>query len=136
MNTSGMNIASPTQRHVFLRDMVLAASIGIYPHEHGNTQRIRVNVDLAVDDDPAQHGIDRLDRIVSYEQVAEAVRRLVGEGHVKLVETLAERIAATCLQDHRVTLVRVRVEKLDVFADAASAGVEVARARALCPPTE
>jgi dihydroneopterin aldolase len=44
-----------------------------------------------------------------------------------LVETLAERLAAFCLKDSRVVAVRVRVEKLDVFADAASVGVEIVR---------
>ena len=131
-----MTLATPTTRHVFLRDMILTASIGIYPHEHGAPQRIRVNVDLAIDDDPAQHGIDRLDRVVSYEHVAEAVRHLASAGHIKLVETLAERIATACLQDRRVALALVRVEKLDVFADAASAGVEVAVARPDCPPLD
>ena len=41
----------------------------------------------------------------------------------------AERIARACLADSRVRLARVRVEKLDVFPDAVSAGVEVERTR-------
>ena len=44
-----------------------------------------------------------------------------------LVETLAERLAGICLQDPRVRSARVRVEKLDVFADAVSVGVEIER---------
>lgn len=116
-------------RHVFLRDMLLQAHIGVYPHEHASAQRVRVNVDLGVQDDPATDGTDRLDRVVNYERVAEAVRRIAGAGHILLVETLAERIANACLDDPRVATARVRVEKLDVFPDAAAAGVEVERAR-------
>ena len=130
----GLQHGSPRHgflRHVFLRDMLLQASIGVYPHEHDAPQRVRINVDLMVDEDPATDGADRLDRVLNYEVVADAVRTIVGAGHVKLVETLAERIAAACLLDGRVARVRVRVEKLDVFADAASAGVEVERARTL-----
>ena len=62
-----------------------------------------------------------------YEKIADGVRAIVGQGHVKLVETLAENIAGVCLMDKRVHSLRVRVEKLDVFADAASAGVEIER---------
>ena len=120
-------IAGPGVRHVFLRDMMLMASIGVYPHEHGGAQRVRVNVDLAVRD-PGD-GDDRLERVVDYERVAEAVRAIVGAGHVKLAETLAERIAAACLGDARIERARVRVEKLDVFPDVASVGVEVERGR-------
>ena len=116
-------------RKVFVRDMMLMAHIGIYAHEHTGAQRVRVNVELDAIDDPATDGVDRLDRVVNYEAVAEAVRRIVGAGHVKLVETLAERIAASCLDEARVVRVRVRVEKLDVFEDAGSAGVEVERGR-------
>jgi dihydroneopterin aldolase len=59
--------------------------------------------------------------------VADTVRAIVASGHVRLVETLAERIAEACLTDRRVHVARVRVEKLDIFADATSAGVEIER---------
>jgi dihydroneopterin aldolase len=127
-------------RHVFLRDMVLQASIGVHPPEHEAPQRVRINVDLGVEDDGARPlsrvamsrngvGRDELPRVVDYEQIANDVRRIVASGHVRLAETLAERIAETCLTDNRVRLARVRVEKLDVFPDSASAGVEIERRR-------
>jgi 7,8-dihydroneopterin aldolase/epimerase/oxygenase len=118
-----------TLRHVFLRDLVLSASIGIYPHEHAARQRVRINVDLGVPDDGPPVGRDELSRVVDYEKVADSVRAIVASGHVRLVETLAERIAAACLTDPRVQLARIRVEKLDIFPDAVSAGVEIERFR-------
>lgn len=114
-------------RHVFVRDMVLPASIGVYAHEHAAKQRVRINVDLGVDDTPEAIGADELPRVVDYEKVANSVRAIVAAGHVRLAETLAERIATACLVDKRVRLARIRVEKLDIFADAASAGVEIER---------
>jgi dihydroneopterin aldolase len=126
-------LSGPGIRHVFVRDMVLSASIGIYPHEHRDRQRVRINVDLAVDDETAQAGgivgPDELNRVVNYEKIVAAVRAIVGSGHTRLVETIAERIAEACLLDARVRTARIRVEKLDIFADAVSAGVEVERLR-------
>jgi len=122
-------------RHVFLRDMVLSASIGIYAHEHTTPQRIRINVDLGVTDDGAlpmsraSVGRDELARVVDYEALAINVRRICSSGHVNLVETLAERLAEAALEDERVIYARITVEKLDIFADAASAGVAVERRR-------
>lgn len=133
MNTQRLASASRGLRHVFLRDMILRASIGVHPPEHETPQRVRINVDLAVEDDGAlplsrrRVGRDELSRVVDYEQIANAVRGIVASGHVRLAETLAERIAESCLADPRIHLARVRVEKLDVFADAASAGVEIER---------
>ena len=121
---SGDGMAGPGIRHVFLRDMVLLAAVGVYPHEHDSKQRVRINVDLAVRE---SGGGDRLERVLDYEALANAVRGLVSAGHVKLVETLAERIAEACVRDARVERARVRVEKLDVFADMAAVGVEVER---------
>jgi dihydroneopterin aldolase len=65
--------------------------------------------------------------VVDYEALVEQVRQLVGSRHVSLVETLAEHIAELCLDDPRVRLARVRVEKLDAIADAAAVGVEILR---------
>jgi dihydroneopterin aldolase len=138
MQTAPIASVSRSLRHVFIREMVLQASIGVHAHEHDAPQRIRLNIDLAVEDDslaaasraaPAKPGRDELSRVVDYEQVANSIRALVASGHVRLVETLAERLAESCLLDPRVQLARVRVEKLDVFPDVASVGVEIERRR-------
>ena len=123
--------ASRGLRHVFLRDMILAASIGVHAFEHQAPQRIRINIDLAVDDaGDAAAGRDELSQVVDYERIAGDVRAIVASRHVRLVETLAERLAASCLADPRVKQARVRVEKLDIFADTAAVGVEIERIRA------
>ncbi len=145
MNERPLADARQAQRHVFLRDMVLSASIGVHEFEHEARQRVRINVDLAVDDELAPAagkltrgaasrpmvGSDQLSRVVDYEQIANAVRAIVAMGHVRLIETLAERIAESCLEDARVRLARVRVEKLDIFADMTSVGVEIERRASL-----
>jgi 7,8-dihydroneopterin aldolase/epimerase/oxygenase len=55
------------------------------------------------------------------------VERICNQGHVNLVETLAENIAAKCLKDKRLQSARVRVEKSDILEDAESVGVEIKR---------
>jgi dihydroneopterin aldolase len=116
-------------RHVFVRDLDVASRIGVHAHERAAPQRVRVNLDLAVEDAPPAN--DQLREVVDYDAVVEAVRRVAGGDHVQLVETLAERIAEACFVDHRVVSARVRVEKLDVFPDC-SAGIEIERLR---PPS-
>jgi len=113
-------------RHVFVHDLVLPAHIGVHGHEHGRTQRVRINLDLSVQEGPAAIG-DELANVVCYEHIIDDIRAIVAAGHVRLVETLAERIADMCLADRRVSIARVRVEKLDVMPDADSVGVEIER---------
>ena len=115
-------------RCLFVRNMVLDARIGVFEHEQGVTQRIRVNVMFGVPDSASlEVGADDLARTVSYERVVLLVRELVGQGHIALVETLAERIAAGVLAEKRVRITRVSIEKLDIFDDAESVGVEIER---------
>lgn len=120
--------AARSVRHVFIRDLALDAHIGVHRHEHGRSQPIRVNVDLAVAE-TAGRVDDRLADVVCYEAIARRIRTIVAEGHVKLVETLAEYVAQACLEDARVLAVRVRIEKLAALEGAASVGVEIERTR-------
>ncbi len=119
--------ASRSLRHVFVRDLELDARVGVYDHEKKVSQRVRINLDLAVHEDvnPA----DDLGNVVCYEAIANGVRGIVHDGHVNLVETLAERIAEFCLEDPRVQTARVRVEKLHAIPDATSVGIEIERMR-------
>ncbi|HEX3064929.1 MAG TPA: dihydroneopterin aldolase [Candidatus Polarisedimenticolia bacterium] len=113
------------ESHVFVRDLMMTAKIGLHQHERLAEQRVRINLDLTVADNPAID--DDYDNVVCYGGLVTGVRRVIGAGHVNLAETLAERIAAMCLEDRRVLSARVRVEKLDVFPEAASVGVEIER---------
>ena len=113
-------------RHVFIHDMVIDCSIGIYTHEKEHEQRVRINLDLAVGE--GDHLInDDIRNVISYEDMAKGVEAIIAAGHINLVETLAENIAEMCLLDKRVFSARVRVEKLDIIASAESVGVEIER---------
>jgi 7,8-dihydroneopterin aldolase/epimerase/oxygenase len=115
-------------RHVFVRDLALKALIGIYEHEKKKPQRIIVNIDLSVQESPGKMA-DEISHVVSYEIIAKKVESVIAEGHVNLVETLCEKIAASCLKDKRVMAARVRVEKPDIIKNAKSVGVEIERGR-------
>jgi 7,8-dihydroneopterin aldolase/epimerase/oxygenase len=113
---------------MFIRDLVLEARIGVYPHERKAPQRVRFNIDMRVREHPGPLD-DDLAKVLSYDTVIAGVRRLLAAGHINLVETLAESVAQICLADSRVTSVKVAVEKLDIEAAASGVGVEIERRR-------
>ena len=116
----------PNIRHVFIRDLVIPALIGVHKHEKDGQQNIRINLDMEVPE--AESSIkDRLSDVVCYEEIVDGIREIVNTGHINLVETLAEKIAARILTDQRIERVRVKIEKLDIFADASSVGIEIER---------
>jgi dihydroneopterin aldolase len=109
-------------RVVVIRDLELTAKIGVYTHERQDSQPIRINLAMTVGHAPVE---DRLDDTVSYDAIVEGVKALLAEGHINLVETLAERIADLCLEQDLVEKVHVRVEKLHAVAEAAGVGAEI-----------
>jgi len=118
----------PNLYRVLVRDLLLMCSIGIHPHEKLAPQRVRINIDMAAQESPAPIG-DDINNVVSYEHIIVGIKSLIAKGHFNLVETLADEIAALCLADQRVERVTVRVEKPDVYAEAASVGIEIERRR-------
>lgn len=113
-------------RHVFVRDLELNANIGVYHREKGQLQPVRINLDLTVEERDGDIE-DKLENVVDYGAVVEGIKAILAGGHLNLVETLAEKVAAHCLADRRVKVARVRIEKLKVLAEAQSVGVEIER---------
>lgn len=111
---------------VFVRDFVISARIGAYDFEHSAPQRVLFEVDAMVR--RASAHADDMRAIFSYDVILDAIRLVVGRGHVEFVETLAEEVAAIVLRHARVRSVRVNVRKLDVIEGAV--GVEIVRERA------
>ena len=122
----GIASASKGIRHVFVRDLQLRAVLGVYDHEKLEPQRVIINVDLSVTErgEPLD---DDIYNVVSYEKVVNHVKGIIDQGHVHLVETLAEMIAEECLANPWTKAVRVRIEKPDIIPEAGSVGVEIER---------
>jgi dihydroneopterin aldolase len=115
-------------RLVFMRDLEIVASVGVFEHEKRYEQPIVVSIDLVVSD--TYDGVsDRLANVLDYSKVVDGISRLVQREHVNLIETLAERIATHCLTDGRVESVRVRIEKPEVMPACRSVGIEIERRR-------
>jgi 7,8-dihydroneopterin aldolase/epimerase/oxygenase len=83
---------------------------GWFDWEREQGQEFVVDVELSVDVAPAARSDDLADT-VDYGGLATDVVALVEGEPVRLVETLAERIAVRCLQDERVSSVTVTVHK-------------------------
>ena len=110
---------------VFVRGLRVEAGIGVHDHEQGRLQPLIIDVTLELAPAP----VERLADTINYETVAAAAHAIVAEGHVGLVETFAEQLAAACLDDGRVRRCTGRIEKPGALDGAAAAGCEVVLAR-------
>lgn len=98
--------------------------LGIHDFEKERPQSVSVSVRLTVDPE-ARQGEDDIADAVSYSDVAKHVRSLMAGPPIALVETFAERIAAGCMTDPRVTACWVRVCKNAIVPDSEGVGVEM-----------
>ncbi len=82
---------------------------GVYDFERRDGQDFVVDVTLELDTSAAKS--DDVADTVHYGELAEAIAAVVAGEPVNLLETLAERLAAVCLADPRVTAADVTVHK-------------------------
>ncbi len=120
------------QRTVFVRDLILDAYIGAYESEQGVTQPVHINMEVEVTEPSAPEG-DRLEDVLCYGKLTQGVKAIIAEGHIKLVETLAERVASLALSHAMALSVRVRIEKPNAIPEAGAAGVEILRTKRPAP---
>ncbi|MBC6458860.1 dihydroneopterin aldolase [Actinomadura sp. HBU206391] len=93
-----------------LRGLRARGRHGCLPAERELGQEFIVDVSLGLDVHPAAVD-DDLSRTVDYGTLAGRLVDVVGGEPVNLLETLAERLAAVCLDDERVEEVEVTVHK-------------------------
>ena len=109
---------------ISVRDYIVNVEIGAFRVEHGVKQKIKVNVVLEILPNNAFE-TDNVDRVISYDTLVESIDYQFYSERVNLLETVAERIAQSCLEDARAVRVFVRIEKLERITG--GLGVEIVR---------
>ena len=112
--------------HILVRDYVRKIDIGAFQSEYGVKQRVSFNVILEVNtDNQPMH--DNVDLVLSYDNIIEIIEDEIGQKRVALLETLAEKIAISCLCLDSVVTAIVRLEKLD--RGMGKLGVQISRTK-------
>ncbi len=111
---------------VFIRDLEIECIVGIWGWERKMMQTVNIDLDMGTDLSKAAETED-IQYCVDYKSVSQTVTALVQEGRFKLVETLADRVAAHIREDYSVPWVRVRVSKPGAVKHSSEVGVIVER---------
>lgn len=97
---------------ISMTDHTREVEIGAFQAERGVTQKIQFDVVVEVET-RAESATDDVDRILSYDTIAEAIDAALAAERVNLLETLAARIADGILEHPLAARVFVRIGKLD-----------------------
>ncbi len=114
-------------QRIHVEGLIITCLIGIREQELLQPQRIQVDIEL-VRGEPSNPTNDNYGRVMCYQAVVEKVRVMASDGKIKLVETLAERIADICYADYPdLTSLNIKVGKPDIFPDVSMVRVELER---------
>ena len=112
--------------YVSVRDLSVAAVIGVHPWEREIEQTLVFNVEMAADVSRAAATDDLADAL-DYSAVAEVIAAVVREGKFRLIETAAERVADRLLAGFALSWLRLELRK-PIAAGAYTAMITVERA--------
>jgi len=112
--------------YVSVRDLSVAAVIGVHAWEREIEQTLLFRVDMAADVRRAAATDDLADAL-DYSAVAATIAAVVRDGKFRLIETAAERVAERLLADFPVAWLRLEVRK--PITDGYTAAILIERTR-------
>ena len=100
------------QHFIFVRNYETLCSIGIYPNEKKNKQKIKISIRLGL---KKLGNEDSLKSTVSYENIIEYLAKIKKFPHINLVETLAKKIVSHFSKFNTVNLIEVEIIKTKIL---------------------
>lgn len=103
--------------------------IGIYDFEYEKPQRVLIDINMEVVGSNNEFFDDDYDDVVCYKTIIEDIEKLNKSGHIRLVENLGYKICDICLKYDKVLEVKVKISKVDAFANAKGVGVTIKKSK-------
>jgi dihydroneopterin aldolase len=125
----GYTLVMTDTQTITLSDVITALRLGVSEGERGREQSVLVSVAVSLADPPSFAGAPALSDTVDYDDIIRYIREaLPKEGEIKLIETVADRIAEHCLAlSPRIVAADVTVKKPSVLVSPGMVQVSMRR---------
>lgn len=111
---------------VYLNDLRIDTVVGIYDWERRTRQTVIFDIEMGTDIRKAAQS-DDIEQTIDYKAVTKRLFSFVGESEFRLVETLAESVAAVIMNEFQVPWCRVRLNKKGAVRGVRDVGVVIER---------
>ena len=111
---------------VFIQDLKVDATIGIYDWERKIKQTLAFDVEMATDIRTAAE-TDAIKDALNYKAVSKRILAFVEASDYQLVETLAEKVAALILDEFAVPWLRLTLYKPGAVRGSRAVGIRIER---------
>ncbi len=117
--TTSTHISAHTLGHqtLTLTGLRFDANLGILEAEKAAPQPIQVDAELSLGQQPLLPRDDDICHVLDYRKVRQIIINECTAEHVNLLETLIGKLATRLMQLPNVKGVRVKIAKLEIFAD-------------------
>ena len=102
------------KRKIFINNLILIASIGVYEKEKKNKQKIIVNLEILLTNNTEPLS-DNLEETQDYSQFRKCVTDIVQSEHFDLLEILTKKIYRVISKNEFVLGVKINISKPDIF---------------------
>ena len=104
---------------IFVKNFITYCLIGVYPEEKKNKQKIKVSVKLNI---KRTIPSDKLSSTVCYQNILNTLENIHNYGHIKLVETLANKLVEEFKKINDVTKIKIKIVKCDISKEYTDVG--------------
>jgi len=126
---NNMVSSPPDDDCVFLRGLRVDCIIGFIDWERQLRQTLEIDLQFPCDCARAAER-DVVEDTVDYKRVAKRALQFVGESQFNLVETLAQRLAMTLIEEFSLEWLRITINKPGAIRHSRDVGVSILRRRA------
>lgn len=111
---------------IYIRDLRIETIIGVHEWERRVKQTLRLNLEFYTDTRVAAKS-DDIAETLDYVLISERVCALVEGSEFRLMESLAETIAQTLIQEFGIARLRLQIVKAGALRSAREVGIEIER---------
>ena len=111
---------------IFLRDLEVEATIGIYEWEKRIKQKVRIDLEMSTDIAKAA-ATDAIEDTLNYKKIAKRITQFVQDSRYELIETLIEKIAEILLDEFQVPWLRLTISKPGAVRGSRDVGITIER---------
>ena len=115
-------ISDDTVKKIVIKDLILNKIFGFYPNEKTKPQRLKFNIKLELVTNLKFSDQD-LQTILDYDQIINTINNILDK-KINFLETLADQIIEELFKNSKIAAIELKIEKLDILKNAASAGIE------------
>ncbi len=111
---------------IFLRDLEINATIGIFEWEKRIKQKVRIDLEMGTDIAKAAAS-DAIEDTLDYKSISKRIIQFVEDSRYELIETMIEKVSEILINEFNIPWVRVTISKPGAVRGSRDVGITIER---------